>query len=607
MLTDFEIRNIEYGLFDIQHAGPDTTVPFVANKLMHASVVWINERWFLERQIDVTDADTRHRLDRWLVDEYAYLVPLEGEGAQAAAMPAKIFLADSYGNSEMATHGGSGRVGITGRFQVKGIGRTPLVGSSADWLHSHGCLWLEEALREAVYAEVTALEFPCGAVPVLAVLDTGMRHQLQDGKTSERRALSIRPVVVRPAYFERAVLFQPPGNEHEARMRDVRRVKQVVHYVESLARQGEPTLPERFAKTFRNLAQQIAFSRAQRLFPGNYASSNFSMDGALLDFGAFRALPNWCSYIAMNDVDGFGNENPLLSSSIKSMSFYVNKYKAAETEGLDPENLWAIYSEELERACQREYLYLFHLEDSGDEDLEKSALTTLYAYYRQQQRHEIRFQNGVKKKLDWLADVSSASETQSGLFSVERAVLADLARAIQSSRFDIKKKKELGLLSRATASRLLPVRLEIIRESLTIALNALIAQRDADGDYRAGAIEHAVHGIIARSRRHWPMVPRNMAVLAQFSSPRCAVLYCVDPATEERFIWVEAALLNDRVWLLDRWLERAVVEPCCYRYESRRWCGLFPASAAAPIATLPGMELRMPDSAIWFESGQGSA
>ncbi|MDQ1920918.1 hypothetical protein [Massilia pseudoviolaceinigra] len=605
MLTPSEIQSIEHGLFDIQQVGQDITVPFRANKLQHASVVWINERWFLERRIDVTDTDVRRRLDQWLIDEHAYLVPLDDDAPCDAAAGTKTFLADSYGNSEMATHGGSGRVGITGRFQVKGLGRTPLVGAAVDWLHSHGCLWLEEALREAVYAEITANEFPHGAVPVLAVIDTGLRHQLENGEGGERRALSIRPVVVRPAYFERAVLFQPPGKEHEARQRDVRRVRQVVQYFEHQYRQAEElALLEKFSRTFTSLARQIAFSRAQRLFPGNYASSNVSMEGELLDFGAFRALPNWCRAICMNAFEGFGNEGPELGGSMKSISFYVNKYKAGDSANLNPAALLLAFTEELERACAREFLYLFHLEEVEDEGIRRKALATLFAYYGMQQRFEVRYQNGVKKKLDWLGEVVAPGAAQADSLATERMVLADLAGAVRSGALDEESKELLCRRMRVTAARLLPVRQEIVRESLAGALNAVIMKRDAGDGSRSGMIEDAVNGIIARSRRHWPALPRNLIVLAQFSSPRCALCYCLDPENGKYFLWMEAASLNHDLWCLDQWLAQSVVEP--YRYHGGRsgWYGLFPASASAPTTTAPELDLHLPDGAIWFDANE---
>src|SRR5206468_820219 len=108
------------------------------------------------------------------------------------------FHADRYGATSGSAHGGSGRVGTNGPFNVKGLGRTPLASTMSDWQHSHGCLWLEEAVREAIYSEVADAEFPHGAVPVVAIIGTGIRHELEDGAVGER-ALLVRPSFLRLA------------------------------------------------------------------------------------------------------------------------------------------------------------------------------------------------------------------------------------------------------------------------------------------------------------------------------------------------------------------------------------------------------------------------
>lgn len=609
MLTNAEIQQIEHGLFDIAEVGVDMTVPFATQKLRGASVAWINERWFLDRGIDVTDTDVRGRLDQWLIDEHAYIVPREDLAPSQVAPSTKTFWADLYGTSEMATHGGSGRVGITGRLQVKGLGRTPLVGANVDWLHSHGCLWLEEALREAVYAEVTANEFPHGAVPVLAVIDTGVRIQLENGNPSEPRALSIRPVVVRPAYLERAVLFQPPGLEHEARLRDVRRVRQMARYVEQPAGNAEQVTPQaRFAETFARLARQIAFSRAHRLFPGNYSSSNVSMDGELLDFGSFRALPNWCRYISMNEIEGFGNEAPEINASIHAISFYFNKYKTAAADHLNPEALGQEFERELEQACAREFLSLFHLDDIGDDGLKQSVLATLFAYYAVQQKFDVRFQNSIKQKLDWFTDVWTAGPEQADAFAIERKVLADVNAAVRSSGLADQDKAPLYRRMELAAARLLPVRRELVRGTLAAMLHGVIRQRDDAAEAAStDVIATAVNAVISRSRRHWPRLPRHLLVLAQFCTPRCAVLYCLDPRNSRYFLWLEGASMAGRVWYVDRWLPQSAVEPYRHACDHPRWCGLFPADAVAPSATVAELDLRLPDGATWFETvGHGA-
>lgn len=603
-LTSAEIEKIEGGLLRLETIGEDIVVPFSALKLSGANIVWLNERWFLNRQIDVFDDAVRSRVHKWLIDNFAYIVPSTATMPPANAV-SKTFLADSYGGTGVMTHGGSGRVGIDGCFQVKGIGKTPLVGVESDWLHSHGCLWLEEALREAVYAELTACEFPHGAVPVLAVIDTGIDFHKPDGKHSARRALSIRPVVVRPAYLERAIAFLPPGAEHNARYRDVRRVKKVVSYFENLAQQApDGKLSKVLEVTLAKLAAQIAFGRAHRLFPGNYSSSNFCINGALLDFGAYTAVANWCRTIGMNGLHGFGDEIAEVKQIIRSISFYVNKYKSSAVSALDPEEMVEKFVSTLDQEFEREFLYLFHLESVRDHSIKEKVLAALFSYYKKQQRFEVRFQNSVLKKLSWLGEVNAAEQSISNLNNAEHEVWGRLESAVASSTLEKKEKIVLGKRMRITAARLLTPRPETRRRALTKCLNEII-HAHVSGLLPTG-MQDAVDDIISRNRRHWPAVPRHLIVLAQHSACRGTILYCENPETDERFLWLETVALPDYVWFGDRWLGRSKLERYQHSSNGGMWFGLFPVSDTAPIAILEVESLRLPDGAVWFEESRNA-
>jgi hypothetical protein len=603
MLTNFEKNSIEQGLLNIHSIGPDATVSFSANKLRNPSVAWINERWFLERQLDLTDQQVRDRLEQWLLSEYAFVIPDDNDSLCEVEPVTKTFYADSYGATYWASHGGSGRVGINGHFQVKGIGKTPLaVEITHDWGHSHGCLSFEEALREAVYSEITANEFPHGAVPILAVIDTGLRYAHANGKVTERRALTVRPVVVRPAYFERALSFRPAEGEHEARTRDVRRVKQMVQYLESsMLGSDQPTLQKTLTNSFNAFARQVAHSRAHRLFQGNYASSNLSLDGALLDFGAARALPNWCSSFSMNHSKGFGNEVQELTDVIRSVVFYVNKYKNSQSAEVNSDKIIAEFTKEIERAFANELLCLVHLENVKDDHIKEAAATAIYEYYTLQQRVEVRFQNGCIQKLGWMGDMLSVGTHPIDRYSAEYAVWAKLVSAVCSSSLDAKAKSVALRRMWTTAARLLPLRLEIVRDTLIKRIGELIAERDRSDCATRFGLEAEISGLIARNRRNWPFVPRNFIVLAQASSPRGSVLYCVDPESDEYFLWIEGVLLSERIWCIDRWLNRSLVDRYEYNQRGNWWFGLFPASAEAPEAILSDLRLSIPDNAVWFD------
>lgn len=267
-------------------------VPFEARKLHRATVVWINPRWLLAAGQDPLDDAARERAGQWLLAEFAYVVPRPEDDDRHVSAITKQFTADRYGETATAYHGGSGRAGSDQGYQVKGIGRTPLVGDDADWNHAHGCAWMEEAIREAVYSEIFAAEFPVGAVRTVAIIDTHLHAELVPGQLGERRALIVREDVIRLAHFQRAPHFFRAGHYRSDQLADAARVRDAARW---LATQGadDQGVPLPLGRLCRRVADQMAFGDVFRLTHGGFLSSNVAMDGSLLDFGSARALLDW--------------------------------------------------------------------------------------------------------------------------------------------------------------------------------------------------------------------------------------------------------------------------------------------------------------------------
>lgn len=198
-----EAKRLHSGLPRLDEWSNHLLVPFQAQQLQRARVLWINRRWFLERDIIVTDPDVERRVRNWLIAEFGYSVPRKEDPVGAFTKQVKTFYADRYGSTTgKSVHGGSGRAATLGFFQAKGIGLTPLAGVGANWVHSHGCASMEESVREAIYSEIACAEFPHGAVPVIALLDTGLqthpRHPLTTNAQPLQRALIIRARGITP-------------------------------------------------------------------------------------------------------------------------------------------------------------------------------------------------------------------------------------------------------------------------------------------------------------------------------------------------------------------------------------------------------------------------
>ena len=226
-----EIARLKRGLPRLAQWSNSILGPFDARRLRSGAVAWVNHRWFLERGFDLSQGGVRERVIAWLVDEFAWCVATNGKGF---ASEGRTLWADRYGSSDgSCPYGGSARVATIGCFQVKGIGQTPMVGKGAVAGHTHGCLSLAECLREAIWAEFAEAEFPRGAVPVIAVLDTGLEFSSPDSEDrydqNVRRGILIRPAVVRPAHAERAPLFgHPVGDFINRQSEDVQRTRDVI-------------------------------------------------------------------------------------------------------------------------------------------------------------------------------------------------------------------------------------------------------------------------------------------------------------------------------------------------------------------------------------------
>ena len=63
---------------------------------------------------------------------------------------------------------------------------------------------LEDGIREAIYSEVCAQEFPHGSIPMIAILDTGLTFSSPDATEifdqGARRCIVIRPSTIRAAH-----------------------------------------------------------------------------------------------------------------------------------------------------------------------------------------------------------------------------------------------------------------------------------------------------------------------------------------------------------------------------------------------------------------------
>ena len=604
MLTGEEIARLEAGLPRLAGWGPAMLVPFRARRLARASVAWLNERWFLERGVDVADPATRARAGAWLVDELGYQVPDPGDPDDAYGADERIFHADRYGGSGHVPHGGSGRAGLAGCFQAKGIGPTPLVGDVRAWTYSHGRAWLEEGLREAICAEIAAAELPHGALPVIAVLDAGLRHRLPSGELGERRAIVVRPAALRLAHFERAPMFRAADEQGAERQTsetgDVDRVRGAIRAFQAgLA--GEPAAGVRvsgLAEALERVAEQAASGQVHRLCHGGYLTSNVTLNGELLDFGSFRSVGDWSKVFPLDNMPGFGDELLLLVPAIQSLCFFFRKYGGGAAAAPTERELLARVRRALDARFDSECLRIWGLE-GGAGEAAREVVAAMREYVAAQQRRIGSFQMGLVPIQGWIGDQLDATDEAAGAGSLERRILARIEDALAAHHGS---REHPGYrLARMTAARLLRARPALYRERLQGWLwDRLGGQRSpepADPD----AVAAAVRWTLSSSRRHWPLLAPGLAVAAQVSTGSSSALLCLDVAAGSRCLWVEGVRAADRVCLFGRWLAADELRAHHAASAGALWAGRFPVREVDGAADLAGQALpfELPPAADW--------
>lgn len=603
MLTGDEIARLEAGLPRLSDWGAELLVPFVARRLARATVAWLNERWFLERGIDVTRAATRARACAWLVDELGYQVPDPGDPDDAYRPEERTFHADRYGGSGHVPHGGSGRAGLAGCFQAKGIGPTPLVGDVRAWSYSHGRAWLEEGVREAICAEVAAAEMPHGALPVVAVLDAGLRHRLPSGELGERRALIVRPAALRLAHFERAPMFRagdPGGERQTSETADVDRVRGAIAALRAgLEGAPAPGLRVRgLAEALERVAEQAAFGQVHRLCHGGYLTSNVTLNGELLDFGSFRSVGDWSKVLPLDNMPGFGDELLLLVPAIQSLCFFFRKYGAGAAAAPPERELLVRARRALDSRFDRECLRIWGMEEETG-DAARAVAAAMREYFAAQQRRIGSFQMGLVPVQGWLGDQLDAIDRPAA-GSLERQILARIDDALAARRGS---RDEAGhRLARMTAARLLLPRPALYRERLQGWLWDRLGGQRSPEPPEPDAVAAAVRWTLSSSRRHWPLLARGLAVTAQVSTGASSALLCRDVAAGSPCLWVEGVRAADRVCLFGRWHAADELAARHAASDGARWAGRFPLRVGDGVAELGRADLpfALPPEADWF-------
>jgi hypothetical protein len=300
-------------------------VPVTLQRLRHARVLWLNRRAAAADPVHAAPGGTSEAYEAHLLATCAYAMAEPDNAAWADGFdPADRIVAhaDRYGGAGIGLNGGSGRAAVIGAYLVKGVGRTPLVSVRTDAAHASGGAYLEEAVRETMVAEVVRAEFPHAAVPVLAIIDTGLvQHWAHDGKI-ERRVLVVRPCFVRPAHYVRATAYMS-GNPAEGAA-DSERVLHMFRASERLL--GKADFHARYRMLWVRWAEQLAYGFIHRIVHGSNTMSNICFDGKMLDFGATSSVPSWADAATVLARQSFDDLRRLAPQQLRTHAYFFGRY-----------------------------------------------------------------------------------------------------------------------------------------------------------------------------------------------------------------------------------------------------------------------------------------
>jgi len=543
---------------------PSIGMPFETRRLRSTDVVWINERWFLSQGVDILEPPTRARIVQALKNDFAYAAPRpprDHEPDEFYTSSTRTMHADRYGApGGTPNHGGSGRCGYVGAFNAKGIGPTSLVGETADWYHSHGCMWLEEAIREAILGEVADAEFPHGAVPTVAILRINDVLQRSDGSFEPHRAIAVRPNFIRPAHFERSIYFGKGGAVGSPQFKDAQRTREAIgNFCDNVGPDGLLGVTTTgIVDTLARISRQIGHGWFHRLHHGGYFSSNVTVDGELVDFGSFRALPDWRRARTVRAAAPFGDEFSYMKPMVDSLAFYFRKYASAAQQlpatHVTVRRLSEIALTAFGEACAQ----AFALDSVAEEGsaLRVRILAEVRQAFIQQQQNLVDYLTAMP-----LGHRSGRRDVADALAHRLTSLLGDAGTTAGA----------MDLCTAAMARWRAPRRL-IVRENLVRLTNYLLRSGEADAD---GAITRFIEGCVSKSRRHWPSLPQGLVLLAQRSCSHSTVLYCADPVSGDRTLVIEGTRCAETVAIFGRAIALTMLPPLASHYPARGKIAIF--------------------------------
>jgi hypothetical protein len=276
-------------------------------------------------------------------------------------------------------------------------------------------------------------------------------------------------------------------------------------------------------------------ARALRLWQGRFLSSNIAIDGALVDFGSFRAVANWRRATGLPG-EVFGQESRFLRLAADSLCFYFRKYGANGREVPDPNALMKRLERSVEDEFDRTTLRAFGLDADGHTRASASLLERMRGYYDRQQRESVRVDDPHDLRRPWVYDlIRPGAHWLSG----RGYRTCDESFALAMHVLDAFPDLEPAGVTLLAARRWFRPRLHILYPVATKSALAQSRRLAGAGDHGARDLARHIDIQLTRSRRHWPSLPPHLDVRAQVCRHFSTALYCVHKETGDARLWIE--------------------------------------------------------------------
>lgn len=389
-------------------------------------------------------------------------------------------------------------------------------------------------MRETILSELVDAEFPHGAVPTLAIIDTGTKQvweQCHPPKV-ERRCILVRSCFLRPAHFERAAGFLA----HDDRGGYLDRLRVAHMFRTAMELFGRETILSTYRAFWLKWAEQLAYAFIHRLPHCGDNTSNIALDGKLLDFGAMTAVPSWARISAMLSAPPVGENVATLIEAITVHARHLAHH--VDPNVGTPARIRATVSQAVQHyqlAVLREMLRVSGLTRRQAESLlaskDRAELVSILGRLLNRFRREqfAIFDGTPEPRIPWDIDRLWSESPPEHLRSLQEFLIRnlDLYRGMEP------KDQLLRALVRRCTMRTL-TRSELYRERIKKDLFRIL-ENDLAGDaLNQQSLDQLISATVCRNRRD-SKVELDGAICIGFARNACvgyALFRCLDTAEE---------------------------------------------------------------------------